>query len=319
MEPRANYALIGAFVLAAAVGVFGFILWLGQSDFRRSLDEYDVVFEGPVVLDEGAQVRYIGIVVGDVRWVRIDRADPSKVRARIRIDAETPVKTDSTAGIDFAGITGVTFVQINAGSAEAPRLTRKPGEPVPVIRADKSTLEQLFTSGQEILGQSNAAATQINKLLTDKNIGHVSRTLENLDRITTRLAEDDGALADLEKALETIRAAGEAFDAASNALGDVGRGVTAELDRLSPQIDAISKAGREALRALQDAADEALRALRSANETIDGPANDTLTETHLAVRDMRRLIARIDEIAREVESEPHSLVLGDPLPYEERR
>lgn len=319
MEPRANYALIGAFVLAAAIGVFGFILWLGQSDFRASLDEYDIVFEGPVILDEGAQVRYIGIVVGDVRWVRIDRADPSKVRARIRIDAETPVKTDSTAGIDFAGITGVTFVQINAGSAEAPELRRAPGEPVPVIAADRSALEELFTSGQEVLGQSNLAAQQINKLLTDENIEHVARTLENLDAITTRLAEDDGALEDLESALETIRAAGEAFDAASDALGDVGRGVTRELDRLSPQVDAIVEAGREALRALERAADEGLRALRSTADTMEGPASETLTETSLAARDLRRLINRIDAIARDIESDPRSVVLGDPLPYEERR
>jgi len=319
MEPRANYALIGAFVLAAAIGVFGFILWLGQSDFRASLDEYDIVFEGPVILDEGAQVRYIGIVVGDVRWVRIDRADPSKVRARIRIDAETPVKTDSTAGIDFAGITGVTFVQINAGSAEAPELKRAPGEPVPVIAADRSALEELFTSGQEVLGQSNLAAQQINKLLTDENIEHVARTLENLDAITTRLAEDDGALEDLEAALETIRAAGEAFDAASDALGDVGRGVTRELDRLSPQVDAIVEAGREALRALERAADEGLRALRSTADTMEGPASETLTETSLAARDLRRLISRIDAIARDIESDPRSVVLGDPLPYEERR
>ena len=122
MEPRANYALIGAFVIFAAVALMGFTLWLGQNQFRQSFDEYDIVFEGPVTLEEGASVRYIGIKVGEVRWVRIDRSDPSKVRTRIRIDSETPVKVDSTANIDFAGITGITFVQINAGKATSPPL-----------------------------------------------------------------------------------------------------------------------------------------------------------------------------------------------------
>ncbi|MEM7768365.1 MAG: MlaD family protein [Pseudomonadota bacterium] len=319
MEPRANYALIGAFVLAAAIGVLGFILWLGQSEFRASFDEYDVVFKGPVTLDEGAQVRYIGIVVGDVRWVRIDRSDPSKVRARIRVDSETPVKTDSSAGIDFAGITGVTFVQINAGSADAGRLQRRAGDPVPVIRSDRSALEQLVTSGQEVLGRSNTAAQQINKLLTDENIEHVARTLENLDTITTKLAEEDGAIEDLEAALETLRAAGETFDAASGALGDVGRGISAEIDKLVPRIEALMATGQSALDRMSDAAGEGLRALTSAADTIEGPTNDTVVETGLAARDLRRLIARIDEIAREIESDPQSVVLGDPQPYEDRR
>ena len=119
METRANYALIGAFVLMAAAAVVGFALWLGSSQFNRDYAQYDVVFPGPVTLEEGASVRYIGIKVGEVESVRIDRRDASLVRARLRVDRTTPVKADSTAIIDFAGITGVTFVQINAGSEGA--------------------------------------------------------------------------------------------------------------------------------------------------------------------------------------------------------
>ncbi|MEM0986188.1 MAG: MlaD family protein [Pseudomonadota bacterium] len=318
MEPRANYAFIGAFVLAAAIGVLSFILWLGQSEFRTSLDEYDVVFEGPVILDEGAQVRYIGIVVGDVRWVRIDRNDPSKVRARIRVDAETPVKEDSTAGIDFAGITGVTYVQINAGTAEAPKLVRRAGEPVPSITAERSPLEELFTSGQEVLGLSNVAAQQVNKLLTDENIQNISKTIANVEQITAKLAEEDGAIDDLEATLETLRAAGETFDAASKALGDVGRGVNAELEKLSPDIGAILEAGQDMLERLQQAAEEGVRALTSAADTMEGPGQDTVIETGLAAQDLRRLIARLDDIARDIETDPQSVVLGDPQPYEDR-
>ena len=114
METRANYALIGAFVMMAAAAVIGFALWLGSSQFNRDYSIYDVVFPGPVTLEEGASVRYIGIKVGEVETVRIDRRDASMVRARLRVDRSTPVKTDSTAIIDFAGITGVTFVQIKS-------------------------------------------------------------------------------------------------------------------------------------------------------------------------------------------------------------
>jgi len=102
METRANFALIGAFVLTAIVSVIGFVLWLGASELNRDFAQYDIIFEGPVSLEEGASVRYIGIKVGEVEQVRIDFRDASKVRARIRVDKETPVKSDSSATIEFA-------------------------------------------------------------------------------------------------------------------------------------------------------------------------------------------------------------------------
>ena len=140
METRANYALIGAFVLMAAAAIVGFTLWLGSSQFNRDYAQYDVVFPGPVTLEEGASVRYIGIKVGEVESVRIDRRDASLVRARLRVDRSTPVKTDSTAIIDFAGITGVTFVQINAGSDDAGPLLPPAYEEIPVIQAGETPL-----------------------------------------------------------------------------------------------------------------------------------------------------------------------------------
>ncbi|MEM9054958.1 MAG: MlaD family protein, partial [Pseudomonadota bacterium] len=97
METRANYALIGAFVLMAAAAVLGFVLWLGATQLNRDYAAYDIVFQGPVILEEGSSVRYIGIKVGEVESVRIDRRDASKVRARVRIDKTTPIKSDSTA------------------------------------------------------------------------------------------------------------------------------------------------------------------------------------------------------------------------------
>lgn len=87
METRANYALIGALVILAAAAMASFVLWLGQSEFRRDYKVYDIVFEGPVSLEEGAGVRYIGVKVGEVATVRIDKNDQSKVRVRIRCRA----------------------------------------------------------------------------------------------------------------------------------------------------------------------------------------------------------------------------------------
>ncbi|MEM1105837.1 MAG: MlaD family protein [Pseudomonadota bacterium] len=316
MEPRANYALIGAFVIFAAVALMGFVLWLGTSQFRETFDEYDIVFEGPVTLDEGASVRYIGIKVGEVRWVRIDRSDPSKVRTRIRIDSETPVKTDSTANIDFAGITGVTFVQINAGSADAPALERQPGLPVPLITSKRTDLEELLNSSFSILGQANETADQVNKLLSDENIDSVSRTLANLERISGRLAEDEDLIANANAALVSLQEAGERFNAVGRSLEAIGEEADLRIAQLGEAISSLSSDAMMALQTFNGAAGEAGRAAGHLADSLEGDGAEALVDARLAAQDFRRLLARLDDFVRELEQNPQALVTGDAQPYE---
>ncbi len=319
MEPRANYTLIGAFVILAGIALAGFILWIGQNQFRESYDEYDVVFEGPVTLDEGASVRYIGIKVGEVRWVRIDRADPSRVRARIRIDSETPVKTDSTATIDFAGITGVTFIQINAGSQTATELRREPGQPVPVIFAARTQLSELITSGSRILGETGETVKQVNAMLSDQNIGRLSEILANLEIVSSRLAEQDGLLDRAGAAILAAEGAGRSFQTASDSIAQFSRSATDELTDLSGNIDALTRDIQTTLARVDGAVSQGERAAGGAADLLEGPAVLALEDMRLAAQDLRRLTVRFDRIARELEANPQSVVLGDSLPYEEDR
>ena len=50
METRANYVLIGAFVLIAAAALALFTLYLAGTPLNKDYSTYDVVFEGPVRL-----------------------------------------------------------------------------------------------------------------------------------------------------------------------------------------------------------------------------------------------------------------------------
>jgi phospholipid/cholesterol/gamma-HCH transport system substrate-binding protein len=319
MEPRANYALIGAFVLLAGVAVLGFVLWLGQSQFRESFNEYDIVFDGPVTLDDAASVRYIGIKVGEVRWVRIDRANPSKVRARIRIDAETPVKTDSTATIDFAGITGITFIQINAGKPDAPPLTRQPGQPVPVIEAERTQLFELINSSRRILGQTTETAEQVNALLSDENIEHVSAILANMDRLSGQLAREGGIVADVEATLESLDRASQRFGAASDDLSSLGREAETRIAALGPMLEDLSGELDTTLGAITRAAETGERTASGLSETLEGPGVRAMEDLAMAAQDLRRLTTRLDRLARELEQNPQRIVVGNPLPYEESR
>ncbi|MEO1661485.1 MAG: MlaD family protein [Pseudomonadota bacterium] len=320
METRANYALIGAFVLMAAAAVIGFALWLGSSQFNRDYAIYDVVFPGPVSLEEGSSVRYIGIKVGEVETVRIDRRDASMVRARLRVDRSTPVKSDSSAIIDFAGITGVTFVQINAGSDDAGPLLPAPYEDIPVIEAGETPLAALFDGGAEIVGQAGVTIDRLGDLLTEENITAVSEILANVRDITAALSEDDKAL--LAQSLATLASlenAGEGLTKASEDITLVAGSMNQELASLNVELKALVGELNTATGSATGMLTESRKAIEAATALVEGGASDTVQQTSLAAQELRVLISRIDRLTRQLEQNPQGLVLGKPLPYEERR
>ena len=319
METRANYALIGAFVLIAAAAIVGFILWLGQAQFSQDTEAYDIVFEGPVSLEEGASVRYIGIKVGEVQSVRIDRADPSKVRARIRVDSETPVKTDSTAAIQLAGITGITFVQINAGSSQAAYLEARPGDPVPVITAEPNTLGELISSGGEIVGKANLAIERVNELLTEENIASINATLTNIEAITTALAAGDGLIGQASQTMTDVSAASIRFEAASASLTAFGETADTRIAEFGNDMKLLVGDLRSVTQSTDATIKESTRAVAAAADAIEGPATTALEDARIVSQDLRVLINRLDRIARDVERNPQTLIVGDPVPYEKER
>ena len=320
METRANYALIGAFVMMAAAAVIGFALWLGSSQFNRDYSIYDVVFPGPVTLEEGASVRYIGIKVGEVETVRIDRRDASMVRARLRVDRSTPVKTDSTAIIDFAGITGVTFIQINAGSDDAGPLLPAPYQDVPVIQAGETPLTALFNGGAEIVGQAGMTIDQLSTLLTEDNIAAMGEILGNVRDITATLSEDDKELlSQAIKTLASLEQAGDNLTSASSDITKLANSVDQELVSLNVELKSLVSALNETTGDASEMLMQTRKALEAATVLVEGGASDTVQQTSLAAQELRVLISRLDRLTREFEQNPQGLVVGDPLPYEERR
>src|SRR5689334_14256742 len=121
METRAPYALIGLFVLAVIAAVFGFVYWLHNGGGLTERTVYRVQFENTVSgLLKGAAVLFNGMRVGEVTDLRLDTDRPERVMATIAVDAGTPVRADTKAGLDFQGLTGVPVVTLQGGNKPLP-------------------------------------------------------------------------------------------------------------------------------------------------------------------------------------------------------
>jgi phospholipid/cholesterol/gamma-HCH transport system substrate-binding protein len=196
METRANYVVVGTFVLVVLLGVFISILWLARVEFTRTFAYYDIYFSGSVTgLNEGAPVRYSGVQIGRVIDIRLDPQNPEQVRVTLEVDATTEIKSDAVASLEITGITGVAYVEISGGSREAPTLTRLEGQRFPVIASRPSQLQTVFSSAPEVLNRLIVVGDRLSELLNDQNRAAITATLDNLQQLTAAGAQDARQLA----------------------------------------------------------------------------------------------------------------------------
>jgi phospholipid/cholesterol/gamma-HCH transport system substrate-binding protein len=196
METRANYVVVGTFVLVVLLGVFISILWLARVEFTRTFAYYDIYFSGSVTgLNEGAPVRYSGVQIGRVIDIRLDPQNPEQVRVTLEVDATTEIKSDAVASLEITGITGVAYVEISGGSREAPTLTRLEGQRFPVVASRPSQLQTVFSSAPEVLNRLIIVGDRLSELLNDQNRAAITATLDNLQQLTAVGAQDARKLA----------------------------------------------------------------------------------------------------------------------------
>jgi phospholipid/cholesterol/gamma-HCH transport system substrate-binding protein len=317
METRANYVLIGAFVLIGAAALMLFTLWIAGTPLNRDYSTYDVVFEGPVNgLIEGGEVRFIGIKVGEVTRLSLDRNDPNRVIARIRIDAETPVRTDSVAELNFLGITGVTFIQIRAGSPDQPLLVPEDFQPPPVIKTERTALDELFQGGQDLLTVTGETINRINDALSEENIAHVTVILANLETASEKIAGKDGLIDTAQSALESIDRAAIAVEKTANSVNSTVDAVDQDVQQLVKDANAIVAALEPAARDVRQTIDNINSAVGQINSELTPSAGRALEQISSASTDIRAMMVRIQGLLAEIEQDPSRFVYRQPLPTE---
>jgi phospholipid/cholesterol/gamma-HCH transport system substrate-binding protein len=208
METRANYLLIGAFTLLGVLGALGFFLWLAKVEVDRQYAYYDVLFESVAGLGEAGDVRYNGLPVGQVVSLGLDPEDPSKVRVRIEVSAQTPIKTDTVAKLESQGVTGVSYVGLSGGGADTPLLRATSDDPIPRITAEKSAFQSLFDSAPALLEKAIALLEDVNEVVNEENKAAVGTILSNLSsasgELDTVLKDFSGLSGDLSIAAREI-------------------------------------------------------------------------------------------------------------------
>jgi phospholipid/cholesterol/gamma-HCH transport system substrate-binding protein len=304
MERNAHYALVGLISLLLTVAMVVFVFWLARFQFTKQYDVYDVDFKGPVRgLSSGGQVFFNGIRVGEVTKLSLDKNDPNRVVARVRTTSDAPVRVDSVATLEPLGITGVNYIEINAGTLSKPLLKDvTPSNRVPVIHTKTGGLEALLSGGGDVLTRAVEALDRVNKLLSDKNIDNISGTLADVHDVTTMLKGQKQMLADLD---ETIRSANSSAK---------------KIDKLTDDVDKLANGdAKRTLKNLGDAADEIRQTATEVRATVDklqGPTTDFATSglprISQAIISLQKAAESLDRVVQEIEANPQGVISKAP-------
>jgi phospholipid/cholesterol/gamma-HCH transport system substrate-binding protein len=302
METRANYVLVGAFVVICIAGLFIAMLWVAGSQYREEYTYYRTYFNGPVTgLGKGTIVRYNGIDVGHVTDLAFDQADPKRVIVTLQIDPTLRLHVDSVTSIESQGLTGATYVEITGGTATSALLRTGTGQEFPVITSKNSTLQELAQAGPELLAKLNVTGERFNDILNDTNRKAFAETMEHL-RSASALVDDHAE--DLDKTLQNVKAA---TDTLNRTLNTADRAI-ASTDRVLATVDM-------AAGSLQNAADSASQTVQKvgklsddADKVVNGQATAQFTQL---MAQARALVASLTRLTNDLEQQPTKLLFGD--------
>ncbi len=312
MESRANYIIVGAFILLLGFGAIGFALWMGNySNHKEYAYYYTYMHESVAGLPPDGSVKYMGVDIGKVKEIHIDPDDPTRIRIKLQLPKDFPVRKGMYATLKFTGITGIAYIEIVGGKRNAP-LIKAEKDKIPVIPSKPSILARLGTSVSDVVAKITTSLDKISSFLNTSNMDRLENTLKNIEasskslekimseknakNIDTLLAN----LADASKRSDEIFKAVKAIQATTE---DIGREGNKTL--LSVQESAIS---------FKHLSETLTEKLEKGDLNIRQLLQRTLAQSNQLMRASQTLIYQLQEDAELIKNSPRDLFFKEAEP-----
>lgn len=296
MENRAHALAAGLFVLLLGIAVALAVWWFGGT--REITRDLILVTQRNITgLNPQAQVRFRGISAGKVLSIALDPYDARNILVRISVDASLPLTKSTTAQLNYQGVTGLAYVQLEDSRKSQEPLPLDDGPP-PRIPLQPTLFDSLGDRATDIVSQVGEVAINLNRLLDEHNLRNLNRTLENIANATDGLKQMPQLLAGLKAALSE-----ENLKRLQNILAHLER-TAGEAAPLSVELRALVVAMQSASKRFDEVTD------RVSGELSDGTLprfNALVSDLHANSRQLKRILERLDE-------SPQSLIFGHPAP-----
>jgi len=319
VETRANHFLVGCFVLALLAGVFAAGAWFARANLGEESTYYYTYFRGAVTgLSVGSTVRYRGVPVGTVSDISIDDQNVELIQVTLALRPETPVKTDTVAGLQPQGITGLAFIQLSGGTQGADRLQPRPGRWRAVIPSVPSPIDRIMDDAPLVVARVAELAERLTAILDEDNARNLDRLIDNAADATASLAR---ALQTFEivalDAGQTLRNVDRTLAGAERLAADA-RAMVADFQSaartagaLAPQAGAAIEEMRRTAGGFGRVADEIEKLAAATRPGMQDFGQNGLYELQQFMLEGRALITTLNRVVANFERDPARFLFGD--------
>jgi phospholipid/cholesterol/gamma-HCH transport system substrate-binding protein len=289
----------GAFVIIGVVLFTAALFMIGE---RRMLfeDRFEIYAEFAQLgqLESGAIVRVAGMNAGEVTDIQVPTSPTEKFRVKMRVrdDLHPLVRTDSIAAAQTEGLVGGIYVNIAAGTAEAPEIpeggtiqSREPFALSDLLQQASDTIAQVNETVEKLSGDVETTVKQISMTVTDAH-----QLIEDVSPQIKAIAENGNRIsADTQRIIASIRE-GE---------GTIGKLIND--DSLYQRAREIADDAKMVMANVKEVSEEAHRAIADFRSK-DGPANGLFADMRVTLTQAREATA---DLADNMEAMKHNFLL----------
>ena len=314
---------LSIFLVVAALLLVVILVVLIYPKLKGRGEIYFINFKGTSVngLNQGADVKYQGVKIGIVSRIRVNPHDLNSILVYVSVDPEFPVTEDMRAALQYAGITGLRFVEISGGHINAKVVP--PGGEI-------STKKGLGEKAEDIVLNVDSVVTAVNDMLNPENRQRFNKLMENLETSTRVIANV------LEKKEAHLGNSLEKFDMAMTEVIDI----TTQLSQFARYMNEMSEkiplesiaqdtqqllrelngrlSGEEMGKVIQDV-DSFAKTATSSIRKIENRFLDLESELSRTLVSLRESLENISQFTRDLREDPTLFLLRRPEKEKKRR
>lgn len=294
---RTQRARLGLFMIISIILLIVFVsipLWF---KIAEKTNIYYSFFKGESVsgLSEGAEVKYLGVVIGKVDDVRYEKDDLTKVKITLRIKDDFPVKKDMYCKTYFTGITGQLFIEISGGSNEAESL-----EPESIIPSKTSFMTTITGKTEVIINKVELLLNHLNMLTDPDSLGSIKKILYNVESITLTAQNFVEELSP--NIVEITKTAKKTMEKVEIITSNV-QSITGKFDR---ELDMAQFAR------IMNQIDSTAKSMKNLSENLDMTIQQSREDITVSMENLRETLENANELSRILVENPSLILKGDP-------
>jgi phospholipid/cholesterol/gamma-HCH transport system substrate-binding protein len=292
MERESHSFIAGLFVILLGLGGIAGAVWLGPDKGPERLPIDLVSTHSVTGLKVGAPVRFRGVDVGRVDSISFDPRQFGQIRIRISVDPAASISRSAYAKLNYQGITGVAYVQLDDEKDNSGERLPLSSVKVAQMELQASMLESAETDIRDVVLKAARVADRLDELLNEQNQQRVMMLVDSFERTSERYGELARSLEPSAKALPgLLQQTKRTMESAQGAVENVAR-LAADADRKLVVLDTVGEAAKKIGRAADDF------------------HNDTLPRVNALLGQFSSDERELKRTLRQVNTQPQSLIFG---------